>query len=88
MLPMLRHDVARFAKVEFSGSEIWKRFYFDELIRVRAPKRWKIALSEFLESFLELLLVERVQHHEALAFFLVRDCCDDKDLIRRARQIL
>src|SRR5256885_1133937 len=84
----LQRQSARFAQVELSGAEIGKRLDAQELVLPRPPQRGQVALSQFLEAFFQLTLIQRVQHDQALAFLLIGHGGDHKGLLPGAGQFL
>src|SRR5260370_11416744 len=84
----LQRQSAGFAQVELSSAEIGERFDAQELVLARPPQRGQVALSQFLETFFQLTLIQRVQHDEALAFLLIGHGGDNKGLVPGARHLL
>src|SRR5712691_9462224 len=84
----LQRQSARSAKIKFPGAEIRERLDAQELVLARPPQRGQVAFSQFLEAFFQLRLSQRVQNHEALAFFLVGHGGDDKSLFRGTGKFL
>ena len=66
------------AQVQFAGAEIRQGFDAEETVWAGFPERRQLRCGEFFEDVFELVIRNCVQHYDALAFFLIGNCGDNK----------
>src|SRR6185295_7947635 len=65
----LQCQFADFSQIQLAGAEVGNRFNFEECLRTRHPQVGEARLIQAVQTVLQLLFVQSMEHKQALSLF-------------------